>query len=662
MQVKSPFGKTQAALKEPSSDYDQATKKYVDESIVDHRNDTSVHLTLAQNTWLDGINATQAEVNYLSGVTSSVQGQLNTKLSLSGGTLTGALVLSANPTLNLGAATKQYVDVADAASKDRANHTGTQAISTITDLQNQINLARGLAAGTSSQDPNIAVDNVIVTNHANTPNASFYWHITTTFYDGNSSVANRGQIAVQATGGASVYARSSYSGVWTGWERLDNAGVSASQISTGVLPDGRLSGVYTNASVGGNAGTATKLQTARAINGVSFDGSTNITISDTTKLPLAGGTLTGLLTLSGAPTVALHAATKQYVDDGLALKAPLTDTKQYVDDGLALKAPLTGAGTSGTWPIAISGNAATATTASVSVAPTFTGPLSGYSLSDANTGSASNGVVFRYLTSGATNKPTGTDHALMSMNYSATFAGQMAADWRTNNWYVRTLNNGSWTQWETVYTSGNLTKATLGLGSVENTADNAKNVLSATKLTTARLIGGVSFDGTANINLPGVNTAGTQATSGNAATATTLQTARTINGVSFNGSANITISDDTKLPTTGGSMSGPVSFNGEYARGNITGAVTIDFTNGQKTTATLTGNSTITFTFPGVGNYQLRLVQDATGNRTVSYANTPKYVGSATAPDINTAPNTETILSLFWSGSAIYLAGSKVNA
>ncbi|MGR4847920.1 hypothetical protein [Streptomyces sp. LARHCF252] len=32
-------------------------------------------------------------------------------------------------------------------------------------------------------------------------------------------------------------------------------------------------------------------------------------------MPLSGGTLTGALTLSGAPTVALHAATKQYVDD-----------------------------------------------------------------------------------------------------------------------------------------------------------------------------------------------------------------------------------------------------------------------------------------------------------------------------------------------------------
>ncbi|MGJ3444093.1 phage tail protein, partial [Enterobacter sp. PTB] len=65
------------------------------------------------------------------------------------------------------------------------------------------------------------------------------------------------------------------------------------------------------------------------------------------------------------------------------------------------------------------------------------------------------------------------------------------------------------------------------------------NAASASKLQTARTIGGVSFDGTANINLPGVNTAGNQSTSGNAATATKLQTARTIGGVSFDGTANI---------------------------------------------------------------------------------------------------------------------------
>ena len=55
-------------------------------------------------------------------------------------------------------------------------------------------------------------------------------------------------------------------------------------------------------------------------------------------------------------------------------------------------------------------------------------------------------------------------------------------------------------------------------GALEGNADTA------TALATARNIGGVSFDGTANINLPGVNTAGNQNTTGNAATATVATT------------------------------------------------------------------------------------------------------------------------------------------
>jgi len=51
-------------------------------------------------------------------------------------------------------------------------------------------------------------------------------------------------------------------------------------------------------------------------------------------------------------------------------------------------------------------------------------------------------------------------------------------------------------------------------GALEGNADTA------TALATARNIGGVSFDGTGNINLPGVNAAGNQNTSGTAATVT----------------------------------------------------------------------------------------------------------------------------------------------
>lgn len=55
---------------------------------------------------------------------------------------------------------------------------------------------------------------------------------------------------------------------------------------------------------------------------------------------------------------------------------------------------------------------------------------------------------------------------------------------------------------ESSYRTGevNITKGNIGLGNVDNTADADKNVLSASKLSTARNVDGVSFDGTGNIH------------------------------------------------------------------------------------------------------------------------------------------------------------------
>lgn len=50
----------------------------------------------------------------------------------------------------------------------------------------------------------------------------------------------------------------------------------------------------------GNSATATKLKTARNINGVAYDGTSDITIVDDTKLPKSGGTINGNLTVTGA--------------------------------------------------------------------------------------------------------------------------------------------------------------------------------------------------------------------------------------------------------------------------------------------------------------------------------------------------------------------------
>ena len=91
--------------------------------------------------------------------------------------------------------------------------------------------------------------------------------------------------------------------------------------------------------------------------------------------------------------------------------------------------------------------------------------------------------------------------------------------------------------------SGNVTGNVTG----NLTGDVTGNASTATALETARTIGGVSFDGSANINLPGVNTTGNQDTTGNAATATKWATGRTIaltgdvtgTSGSFDGSGNL---------------------------------------------------------------------------------------------------------------------------
>jgi hypothetical protein len=111
------------------------------------------------------------------------------------------------------------------------------------------------------------------------------------------------------------------------------------------------------------------------------------------------------------------------------------------------------------------------------------------------------------------------------------------------------------------------------------------NAGTATTLATARTIGGVSFNGSAAIDLPGVNTAGNQNTTGNAGTATKWATARTITltgdvtGVSgdFDGSGNLSFAttiaaNSVALGTdTTGNYVASVA-NGAYITGGAAGS------------------------------------------------------------------------------------------
>jgi len=97
--------------------------------------------------------------------------------------------------------------------------------------------------------------------------------------------------------------------------------------------------------------------------------------------------------------------------------------------------------------------------------------------------------------------------------------------------------------------------------------------------------------------------------------------------------------------------------------GNITGAVTIDASNGCRFYATLTGNVTIDVTnLKDSQPLEIVLMQDATGGRTVGWAAKFKWP-SATVPSVATAANAIAVVASCegtWDPSIIIGAGWKV--
>ncbi|MCG3851553.1 tail fiber protein [Escherichia coli] len=197
--------------------------------------------------------------------------------------------------------------------------------------------------------------------------------------------------------------------------------------------------------------------------------------------------------------------------------------------------------------------------ASVSV---YTSPT--YSASKPS--SVTNGVVYTIYSSHQ--KPTPSDIGALP-----TTGGTVSGPLSVTGGLTGSLNGNASTatKLQTARSIGGVVfdgSANINLPGVNTTGNQntTGNAATATKLQTARTIGGVSFDGTANINLPGVNTTGNQNTTGNAATATKLQTARTINGVSFDGSANIALSP--------ANIGCPASPTGWLTTGSNGGAIT----------------------------------------------------------------------------------------
>jgi phage-related tail fiber protein len=249
-----------------------------------------------------------------------------------------------------------------------------------------------------------------------------------------------------------------------------------------------------NQSTSGNAGSATKLQTARTIGGVSFDGTANIDLPGVNK---AGNQST-----SGNAATATKLQTARRIN-GVAFDG--TTDISFSINVLASKGRVT-------------------------------------ALANATQGSNTGIQMYEAYNNGY---PTAYGNIVHLKGASSVGEGEILIGWSGTSGahapaYLRSrrdTTDAKWSEWAQIYTSKDSIPGVNTTGN-QNTTGNAA---SATRLQTARTIGGVSFNGTANINLPGVNTTGNQDTTGNAATATKLKTARTIGGVSFDGSANINL-------------------------------------------------------------------------------------------------------------------------
>ena len=248
------------------------------------------------------------------------------------------------------------------------------------------------------------------------------------------------------------------------------------------------------------SGNFSKFVKTDAIGGVGFD---NVTWSDIQGKPSSFNPNAHQHTLSEISDAILK-ADKTYVDSGLAEKANTTD----VNNALALKADLSIVATDAELQSAI-----------ITLQPlSQKGQANGYVPLD-----AAGKIPNSYLNSLSTiDVYTANSQANMLLLSNVNVGDQcIRTDLASNNLFILTqtpatdINN-----WKQINTSAsvisvngqtgvvNVSKSDVGLGSVDNTSDAIKNVLSATKLTTSRTIslsgdatGSASFDGSANTSM-----------------------------------------------------------------------------------------------------------------------------------------------------------------
>jgi len=288
-----------------------------------------------------------------------------------------------------------------------------------------------------------------------------------------------------------------------------NAPAADTDASTKKYVDDSIAAVSTTSITQGNSSVAVTDTGSDGTITVTADGNTELTINDTTAAFSGNVTVAGTTDLSGATTI----------------------TTTTTGDTLLL----------------------TTTEASSSAAPVLSMKRNSSSPADADylgqikflgENDADQEVVYAKMTGKILDASDGSEDGIIEIAHKKAGSNVITGRFRSDSYQL--LNGTTLTVDGQI--TGNLTGNVTGnvSGSSGSTTGNAAT---ATALATARAIGGVNFDGTAAINLPGVNTSGNQNTSGTAATATALATARNIAGQSFDGTGNITIAS-TDLSNT----------------------------------------------------------------------------------------------------------------
>ena len=357
--------------------------------------------------------------------------------------------------------------------------------------------------------------------------------------------------------------------------------VTASHInSSGIVTSsgGFVGGLTGN--VTGNADSASALQTARNIGGVSFDGSGDINLPGVNAAGNQDTTGTAALAegLTGTPGITVGDVTSANIN-----ATGVVTATSFSGDG------------SGLTGVASTDNIQTATPANF--------------LSTVNiTGITTVGVV----TSG-----TSVSATHIYGIHQGNVVGNVTGDVTGNSSTATALQNARNIGGVSFDGTANINLPGVNIAGSQDTSGNAAT---ATALETARNIGGVSFDGSANINLPGVNQGGNQDTSGNAATATALQNARTIGGVSFDGTANIDLPGVTQSGNQDTSGNAATATQLATSRtlaisGDATGSASFDGSANATISATL-ANSGVSAATYGSGSAVPVLTVDAKGRIT----------------------------------------------